>query len=145
MTYKMCLTVFIASLSLALTVDSNESFARSGAGAHGGKSGSHASGVTSRAIAASLRHNRNAGWGFWPTTGGVYVNGQPSSVEPNVNVTGPATQHITYTYDVPWDAVHRYPPVVRVHETEVGCRSETITVPRDSDGKNQSVNIVSCY
>lgn len=145
MTYKMCLTVFIASLSLALTVAVNESFARSGATGHGGKSGSHASGLPSRANAASLRHQRNAGWGLWPTTSGVYVSGQPSYVEPNVNVTGPTSQHITYTYDVPWDAVHRYPPVVRVHETEAGCRSETVTVPRDSDGKKQSINIVRCY
>jgi hypothetical protein len=94
----------------------------------------------------SLRdqRQRNTGWAFWSTAGGFYgINQslQPSNVEPNVDVARSISQHVTYTYDVPWDAVHRYP---RIYEYAAGCRSQTEAVPRD-DGKKQSVNIVRCY
>src|SRR5664280_784056 len=54
--------------------------------------------------------------------------------------------HYTYTYDVPWDAVHRYPPVVSPSEPVVrpyvpGCPAQTVTVPM-GDGKEQTVTIV---
>ena len=57
--------------------------------------------------------------------------------------------HHTYTYDVPWDAVHRYPPVVRPYEPAVrayvpGCPAQSVKIPLD-DGKEQTINIVRCY
>jgi hypothetical protein len=152
MMHRMYATAFIASLSVALTLAPNESFGRSGA-APGGKSASthsasHPSALRPRVHAnfSSLRDHRqrNAGWALWPTAGGFYgINQslQPSNVEPNMDVARSISQHVTYTYDVPWDAVHRYP---RVYEYAAGCRSQTETVPR-GDGKKQSVNIVRCY
>jgi hypothetical protein len=150
--HRMYWTAFIASLGMAITLASNESFGRAGA-APGGKSApahaaSHPSamrrGVHSNFSSLRDHRQRNAGLGFWPTTGSFYgidQGLQPSNVEPGADVARSISQHITYTYDVPWDAVHRYPPVVRYAS---GCRSQTVIVPRGY-GKKQSVNIVRCY
>ena len=152
MMHRMYATAFIASLSLALTLAPNESFGRSGA-APGGKSASprsssHPSAMRPGAHAtfSSLRDHRqrNAAWTLSPTAGsfyGINQNLQPSNVEPNVDYTRSISEHVTYTYDVPWDAIHRYP---RVYEYASGCHSQTVTVPR-GDGKRQSVNIIRCY
>ena len=155
MKHRMYAAAFIASLGVALTLAPNESFGRSGA-ASGGKSASTHSASHSSAMRSGVHANfsslrdhrqRNVGWAIWPTAGGFYsINQslQPSNVESNVDTTRSLSQHITYTYDVPWDAVHRYPPAVRVYEYAAGCRSQTVTVPRIG-GKEQSVNIVRCY
>jgi hypothetical protein len=152
MMHRMYATAFIASLSVALTLAPNESFGRSGA-APGGKSASTHSASSPSAMRPRVHANfssrrdhgkRNAGWALWATAGGfdgINQNLQPSDFEPNVDVARSISQHVTYTYDFPWDAVHRYPPVVRYAS---GCRSQTVTVPRGG-GKMQSVNIVRCY
>jgi hypothetical protein len=57
---------------------------------------------------------------------------------------GARTEHVTYTYDVPWDAVHRYPPALRPYEYAQGCHSQQQSVPRHGGG-TQTVNIVRCY
>ena len=143
---KMSAT-FIVCLGLALTIGSKESFGKSGA-AHSGRSASTHSTLHPSA-ARSLRHHqgRRAGWALWPTTGGFYGINQGSQQlngEQNTDATRSISEHITYTYDVPWDAVHRYPPAVRVYEVVAGCHSETVTVPRAA-GEKQSINIVRCY
>lgn len=152
MMHRMYATAFIASLSVALTLAPNESFGRSGA-APGGKSASTHSASSPSVMRPRVHANfssrrdhgkRNADWALWATAGGFYgINQklQPSDFEPNVDVARSISQHVTYTYDVPWDAVHRYPPVVRYASD---CRSQTVTVPRGG-GKMQSVNIVRCY
>ena len=148
MMHRMYATAFIASLSVALTLAPSESFGRSEAALRV-KSPSTNSAFRPSAMRSRVHANfssrrdhgqRNAGWALWATAGGFYG---PSNVEPNVNVTPSISGdvHYTYTYDVPWDAVHRYP---RVYEYPAGCRSQTETVPR-GDGKKQSVNIVRCY
>ena len=152
MKHRMYATAFIASLSVALTLAPSELFGRSGA-ALGGKSVSTHSASRPSAMRSRVHANfssrrdhgqRNAGWALWATAGGYYGTNQslqPSDVEPNVDVARSISEHVTYTYDVPWDAVHRYPPVVRYAS---GCRSQTVTVPRGG-GKKQSINIVRCY
>ena len=152
MKHRIYATAFIASLSVALTLAPSESFGRSGA-ALGVKSASTNSALRPSAMQSSVHANfssrrdhgqRNAGWALWATAGGFYginQNLQPSDFEPNVDVVRSISEHVTYTYDVPWDAVHRYPPGVRYAS---GCRSQTVTVPRGG-GKKQSVNIVRCY
>lgn len=152
MTNRMYWTAFIVSLGTAIILAPNESFGRAGAAA-GGKS-APARAAPHRSVMrvnghlnfSSIRDHRvhNAGWGLWPTAGGYYGTNQslpPSNVEPGADVAPSISQHITYTYDVPWDAVHRYPQVVRYAS---GCRSQTVIVPRGY-GKKQSVNIVRCY
>jgi hypothetical protein len=152
MKHRIYATAFIASLSVALTLAPSESFGRSGAGL-GVKSASTNSAFRPSAARSSVHANfssrrdhgqRNVGWAFWATAGGFYginQNLQPSDFEPNVDVVRSISEHVAYTYDVPWDAVHRYLPGVRYAS---GCRSQTVTVPRGG-GKKQSVNIVRCY
>ena len=152
MMHRMYATAFIASLSFALAIAPSESFGRSGV-ALGGKSASTHSASRPSAMRSRIHANfsslrdrgqRNAGWALWATAGGYYGANQslqPSDIEPNVDVARSISEHVTYTYDVPWDAVHRYPPVVRY---TAGCRSQTVMVPRGG-GTKQSVNIVRCY
>lgn len=152
MMHRMYAAAFIASLGVALTLAPDQSFGGSGA-VPGGKSASrhsasHSSTMRPRGHAnfSSLRDHRqrNAGWAFWPTAGSFYgidQSVQPSIVATNMDTTRSISQHVTYTYDVPWDAVHRYP---KVYEYASGCRSQNVSVPR-GDGKKQSVNIVRCY
>jgi hypothetical protein len=144
MTYRMY-GAFIASLSLvALMLAPTESFARSG-GAHGGGFTSRHS-ISRPPMAHSLRHHRRNNEGiFWPGIGGYY---EPSNGEPLVDTTQPASgeMHYTFTNDVPWDWVHRYPPAVTPSERPYvpSCPAETITVP-GHDGKEQTVNVMRCY
>ena len=137
----------IAPLSVfALILVPNETFAASGT-AHGGGSASTRS-TPHASFGRSLRHRRGNNFGvFWP---GDYSDG-PSYGEPLVDTTQPRSGdvHYTYTNDVPWDAVHRYPPAVTPSEPVIrpyvpGCPAQTVTVP-GNDGKDQTVNIVRCY
>ncbi len=104
-----------------------------GGHARGGHTGHHAM--------AGSRGFRHAGWGLWGYGPAVYAS--PSAgVEP-VGV-GALSEHVTYTYDVPWDAVHRYPPALRPYEYAQGCHTQRQSVPRHAGG-TQTVNIVRCY
>jgi len=85
--------------------------------------------------------------GFWPAASGYYY-GAPYA-EPPVDPSLPLSSdvNVTYTYkqDVPWDWVHRYPPMVTPSERSYvpACSSEPVTVP----GRNgeQTVNVIRCY
>ena len=78
----------------------------------------------------------------WETTPG------PTTDEPVADVTPPVSgdRRYTYTYDVPWDAVHRFPPAItpsgRPYVSE--CPTQIQTVP-GRDGQARTVNIVRCY
>ncbi|TMJ51831.1 MAG: hypothetical protein E6G85_13695 [Alphaproteobacteria bacterium] len=143
MTHRMYGT-FIASLSAAaLMLAANETFARSGGAVHGAFASTHA--ISHRPLARSLRHHgRNNLGTFWP---GVedYSYG-PSSGEPLADGTQPASGDVRYTYDVPWDWAHRYPPIVTPSDRPYvsSCPSEAVTVPR-RNGQEQTVNIIRCY
>src|ERR1700694_1647444 len=144
MTYRMY-RAFIASLSVvALMLAANETFARSGAAPRGGVTSTHS--ISRPSVAHSLRHHRrnNAGT-FWP--GGFFYDG-PSNGEPLADFTQPPSGdiHHTYTYDVPWDWAHRYPPAVIPSDRPYvsSCPAETVTVP-GHDGKERTVSIMRCY
>jgi hypothetical protein len=81
---------------------------------------------------------------FWP--GGDYYG--PSEGEPPADVTQPNTgdAHYTYTYDVPWDWAHRYPPAVAPSDRPYvsSCPTETVKV-RGHSGEEQTVNVMRCY
>ncbi len=90
-------------------------------------------------------HRRNNALGiWWPAED---YSG-PSYIPPNADGAQPASNDVryTYTYDVPWDAIHRFPPMVapsdRPYVSE--CPTQTVTVPGRS-GKEQTVNIMRCY
>jgi hypothetical protein len=145
MAYKMY-GVFVASLSLvSIVLATDETFARAGAAYGAGFRATHS---TSRSLAArSFRHHhRNIGGVFWPDAEGYYG---PSGGEPGADVAPPTTSgdvHYTYTYDVPWDWAHRFPPAVAPSDRPYvpGCATEAVTVP-GRGGKDETVNVTRCY
>ncbi len=144
----------IASVSAAaLMLVSNETFARGGGVA---AAAPHAGFVAPHPVfrpnfhpnvARAFRHHRGRNFGafWWPGADDFY--GTPYS-EPLGEVTPPASTDIryTYTYDVPWDWAHRFPPNVTPSDRPYvsSCPSETVTVP-GRGGTEQTVNVMRCY
>ncbi len=97
-------------------------------------------------VAHSFRHHRRNNVGtFWPGAGGFFYapNGEPIT-----DATQPPSGDIryTYTYDVPWDWAHRFPPAVIPSDRPYvsSCPAESVTVP-GRDGKERTVSIMRCY
>jgi hypothetical protein len=137
----------IASLSaIALLFATGEAFAAGPGAGHGGGFTAHPAFRPGMGRASGHHHGRNAG-GFWPVWGDAYG---PSLVEPGADVAPSASGdvHYTYTYDVPWDQVHRFPPNVlpsnRPYVPE--CSTQTVTVPQHGGSDQTSnINIMRCY
>ena len=141
----------VASLSaVALMLAASETFARTGAASRGGFTSTH--GISHhRSAAQSLRHHRRNNFGtFWPEVGDYYDGSYDGSSngEPMVDPTQPTSGdvHYTYTNDVPWDWVHRYPPAVTPSERPYvpSCPAETVKFS-GHDGNEQTVNVMRCY
>ena len=77
-----------------------------------------------------------AGYYYEPSNGAVPDLAQPASSD----------VRYTYTYDVPWDWAHRYPPNVVPSERPYvpGCGNEVVTVP-GRGGREQAINVTRCY
>jgi hypothetical protein len=92
-------------------------------------------------------HGRNIPWVYWPGGGGFFYDPGTTS-QPFVDAAQPVSTDVryTYTYDVPWDWAHRYPPNVTPsdHPYVPSCPSETVTVPGRGGGEH-TVNIMRCY
>ena len=149
MTYRMY-GALIGSLGVAaLVLGANETFARSGAAHAGGlaSTGSISHAPSHPPLIQSFRHHRrNHARTFFPAVGGFFD--APSNGEPMVDVPQAASgdMHYTYTYDVPWDWAHRYPPAVTPSERPYvsSCPTEAVTVP-GRGGSVQTVNVMRCY
>lgn len=146
MTYPVSRTL-IASLSgLVLLLGGGETFAAGPGAAHGGPMTAHPAFRPGMARSFGHHHGRNGA--YWP--GYVYGDYGPAPVGPGADVAPPASGdvHYTYTYDVPWDQVHRFPPNVvpsdRPYVQE--CSTQSVTVPRRG-GSDQTadINIMRCY
>ena len=135
---------------LALILVSGETFSTSAAAqvrtvaAHGG-----ARAAFGRSIAHHRRF-RNGAYVYWPDGSyGDYGAYGAVPAEPGVDVAPPSGDvHYTYTYDAPWDAVHRLPPNVvpgpRPYVSD--CTTQTVTVPRHNDpGQTANINVTRCY
>jgi hypothetical protein len=145
MTYRVT-GALIASLSaVTLLLSANQTFARSGGAPHGLLAAPAP--ATARAPIASAPRFRNARnpFVYWPGGGGFFYDGL-SGAESYAGVAQPLSNDVPYTYDVPWDWAHRYPPnVVPSDKPYVSsCPSETVTVP-GRGGQEQTVNIMRCY
>jgi hypothetical protein len=135
----------IASVgAAALLLAANEAFARSGGAPRAGIAPQSASRPF---IGHSFRHHRrnnNVGI-FWPADTGY--NGQNG--EPVADAVPPAPSNevrYTYTYDVPWDWAHRFPPNVAPSDRPYvsSCPAESVTVP-GRGGTEHTVNVIRCY
>jgi hypothetical protein len=84
---------------------------------------------------------------FWPGTAGFFY-APPSGGEaaPQIPQSVSGDFRYTYTYDVPWDWAHRYPPAVTPSDRPYvpSCPSETVTVPGRGGGEH-TVNVMRCY
>jgi hypothetical protein len=137
---------FIASLSvLAFMLAANETFARSGGAPRGGVVAKPP--ISHPPVGHSFRHHRRGVVGpFWPAVGGFAygpTNDQPIADVPQ-SISGDF--RYTYTYDVPWDWAHRYPPMVAPSDRPYvsSCGAEAVTVP-GRGGKEHTVNVMRCY
>jgi hypothetical protein len=142
MTYRIY-GAFIASLGAATLLLASPTFAASGA-AQGARMAPKHPTFRSAYARPNLHPRRFRGAGFWGADGDYYgaSDGEPIGNVPPAS----ADIHHTYTYDVPWDWAHRYPPAVapsdRAYVTE--CPAQTVIVPGAS-GEEHAVNIVRCY
>ncbi|WP_167406880.1 hypothetical protein [Bradyrhizobium forestalis] len=139
-----------ASLSAAaLLLSSGDSFARPAGAAAPGVVTAVAPPVASRPpIGPGARfHRRSAPWVYWPGGGGFFYDGAGYS-QPFVDAGQPLSTDVryTYTYDVPWDWTHRYPPNVVPSDRPYvpSCPTEQVTVP-GRGGSEHTVNIMRCY
>jgi hypothetical protein len=141
----------LASLSAAaLLLSSGDSFARpAGAPAPGVAAAAAAPPAAARPpIGPGARfHRRSAPWVYWPGGGGFFYDGAGYS-QPFVDAGQPLSTDVryTYTYDVPWDWTHRFPPNVVPSDRPYvpSCPTERVTVP-GRGGSEHTVNIMRCY
>ncbi|MEY9621027.1 hypothetical protein ABH982_004484 [Bradyrhizobium ottawaense] len=84
---------------------------------------------------------------YWPGGGGFFYDGAGYS-QPFVDAGQPVSTDVryTYTYDVPWDWSHRFPPNVVPSDRPYvpSCPTEQVTVP-GRGGSEHTVNITRCY
>jgi hypothetical protein len=144
MTYRVYQALIVSFGVIAVMLAASETFARPAATTRGAFTSAHS--VSRPSILRTQRHHRlnNAGT-FWPAVGDEFYG--PSTGElPTADVAQPVSGDIHYTYDVPWDWAHRYPPVVTPSDRPYvpGCPTQTVTVP-GHDGKRQAVNITQCF
>lgn len=140
----------LASLSAAaLLLGPSDSFARPGGAApHGMVTAAGPSVAVRPPIAPGARfHRRNSSFVYWPGGGGFFYDGATYS-EPFADAGQPVTNDVryTYTYDVPWDWAHRFPPNVVPSDRPYvpSCPTESVTVPGRGGGEH-TVNIMRCY
>jgi hypothetical protein len=133
-----------ASLSVvALMLAANETFAGTAAVSHGGVTATHS--FSHPSVAQSFRHHRRNNLGtFWP--GGDFSYGPNGEPVGDVGQPASGDVHYTYTYDVPWDWAHRYPPAVAPSDRPYvsSCPAEAVTVP-GRGGEERTIYITRCY
>jgi hypothetical protein len=137
--------------ALALVLAASEAAARAGAGGRGGVVTAHpiARPITRPIGPHAFRNHR--GRNFLPLVGGTFYgpDGYPvTDVVPPGSSASSASNEVryTYTYDVPWDWAHRYPPNVTPSDRPYvsSCTPEPVTVP-GRDGGQQVVTVTRCY
>jgi hypothetical protein len=139
-------TALIAFLgTTVLMTAANEAFARTGATSRGGFASTHS--ISRPSVAQSLRHHRRNNAGVvWPAEEDIFYG--PPTGEATADVKQPASGdiHYTYTYDVPWDWAHRFPPAVTPSDRPYvpSCPTETVTFAGHG-GEDKSVNVTRCY
>ncbi|WP_265440324.1 hypothetical protein [Bradyrhizobium sp. SEMIA] len=152
--------LFASFSAAALLLSPSDSFARPGGAAPHGMVSAAAPPAAKPApqplnviqarppIAPGARfRGRNTPWVYWPGGGGFFYDGAGYS-QPFADIGQPASTDVryTYTYDVPWDWTHRFPPNVVPSDRPYvpSCPTEQVTVPGRGGGEH-TVNIMRCY
>ncbi|QQO22421.1 hypothetical protein JJB98_22055 [Bradyrhizobium diazoefficiens] len=148
MTYRMHGALLASFSAAALLLNPNDSFARPGGAAPHGLSVAPSGAMARRSIAPGARfHRRSNPWVYWPGGGAFFYDGASYS-QPFVDAGQPVSTDVryTYTYDVPWDWTHRFPPNVVPSDRPYvpSCPTEQVTVP-GRGGSEHTVNIMRCY
>ncbi|TQF42959.1 hypothetical protein UNPF46_03245 [Bradyrhizobium sp. UNPF46] len=142
MTYRMHGALLASFSAAALLLSSTDSFARPG-----GLAAAPSGPVARPPIAPGARFHRRNPFVYWPGGGGFYYDGAGYS-QPFVDAQPPVSTDVryTYTYDVPWDWSHRFPPNVVPSDRPYvpSCPTEQVTVP-GRGGVEHTVNITRCY
>jgi hypothetical protein len=139
----------LASLSAAaLLLSASDSFARPGGVAPHGLTVAPSGTMARPPIAPGARfRGRNTPLVYWPGGGGFFYDGATYS-QPFGDTAQPLSNDVryTYTYDVPWDWAHRFPPNVVPSDRPYvpSCPTEQVTVPGRGGGEH-TVNIMRCY
>ncbi|WGD56014.1 hypothetical protein QA641_20220 [Bradyrhizobium sp. CB1650] len=146
MTYRIHGALLASLSAAALLLSPNESVARS-AVAPAAPAPTVGRPAIAPPAAARFQHRRNNPFVYWPGGGGFYYDPGMTS-QPFVDAAQPPATDVryTYTYDVPWDWAHRFPPNVVPSDRPYvpSCPSETVTVPGRGGGEH-TVNIMRCY
>lgn len=148
MTYRMHGALLASLSAAALLLNPNDSFARPAGAAPHGLSAAPSGAMARPSIAPGARfHRRSNPWVYWPGGGGFFYDGASYS-QPFVDAGQPVSTDVryTYTYDVPWDWTHRFPPNVVPSDRPYvpSCPTEQVTVP-GRGGSEHTVNIMRCY
>lgn len=142
MTHRMYAALIASVGALALVLDANDTFAGSAGAAHGAVA---SPAMSHHPVGPLFRHHRRS-WTFVP--GGGFFAGGYYDGAPIVDIPQPMSNEVryTYTYDVPWDWAHRYPPAVVPSDRPYvsSCPAETVTVP-GRGGSEHTVNVMRCY
>jgi hypothetical protein len=141
MTYRVYPTLVAFLCALAVMLAASETSARSGSTSHRSFGSAHAGPHS----AFGRFHHRRNNTGLWPAIADDGFYGT-STGEPAANVAQTSSGDVHYTYDVPWDWAHRYPPLVTPSERAYvpSCPTAVVTVP-GRDGGSRTVNITQCF
>jgi len=133
MSYRVSGAVIASLSAVTLLLAPDQSVARSG-GAMAPAAAAAAPAVRGPvAPGARFHHHRGVrgAWNMWPAGGGFFYD--PSGSEGFAGLAPQLSNDVryTYTYDVPWDWVHRYPPNVVPSDRPYvpSCPTEQVTVP----------------
>ncbi|WP_028136953.1 hypothetical protein [Bradyrhizobium japonicum] len=138
----------LASLSAAaLLLSLNDGSAQPGGAAPHGLGAAPSGAIARPPIAPGARfHRRNTPFVYWPGGGFFHDSGGNSQSFVDIAQSLSADVRYTYTYDVPWDWTHRFPPNVVPSDRPYvpSCPTEQVRVP-GRGGSEHTVNITRCY
>jgi len=146
-TFRISDLIVIAAAVAALLLSVGAAAARSGVAAApvgAGHVGPGHAGARAPGIRPFVHHHRGHG-AFLPAVGAFAYGPYAEPAAPEVPDHTSADVRYTYTYDVPWDWAHRYPPNVVPSDRPYvsSCPVETVQVP--GRGGEHTVNITRCY
>ncbi|MGJ4905934.1 hypothetical protein ACQR0V_30500 [Bradyrhizobium sp. HKCCYLS2058] len=140
--------VFVVCAAAAALIFSTEAAsARSGAAVAAGPVGPSQVVRPAPGIRPGLRHHHYRGArAYLPAAGAFAYGGYDEPVPQQIPERTSADVRYTYTYDVPWDWAHRFPPNVVPSDRPYvsSCPMQTVTVPGRRGG-DHTVTITRCY